>query len=104
MFQQDTLGQLRRAQGLTRKAYQVIKKHGREESRDWIENAVAQMNRFGRIRVQYFEELLKAEMKKVPVSQVDRTIVRKPGNPMVRGHGVPKPPANKTNAPQLTLI
>jgi transposase len=104
MFKEDTLGQLRRAQGLTRKAYQVIKKHGREESRDWIENAVAQMNRFGRIRVQYFEELLKAEMKKVPVSQVDRTIVRKPGNPMVRGHGVPKPPANKTNTPQLTLI
>jgi transposase len=104
MFKEDTLGQLRRAQGLTRKAYAIIQKHGREKSRSWIENAVAQMSRFGRIRVQYFEELLKAEMRKVTVSQVDRTIVRKPGNPMVRGHGVPKPKGDSTNAPQLTLI
>lgn len=104
MFKEDTLGQLRRAQGLTRKAYAIIQKHGRERSRIWIESAVAQMSRFGRIRVQYFEELLKAEMKKVNVSQVDRTIIRKPGNPMVRGHGVPKPKENQTHIPQLTLI
>lgn len=90
MFQNDTLGQLRKAQGLTRRAYEVIRKFGREMSMPWIESAVTQMRRFGRVRVQYFEELLHAEMKKSAVSQVDRTIIRKPGNPMVRGHGVPQ--------------
>jgi len=104
IFQEDTLGNLRRAQGLVRKAYQAIQAHG-NEARPWIESAVNQMKRFGRIRVKYFEDLLKAEMKKkTQDSEVDRTIVRKPGNPMVRGHGAPKPAVNQTAAPQLTLI
>ena len=87
LFKENTLGNLRRAQGLVRRAYAAIKAHGREAASPWIAVAVAQMRRFGKIRVKAFEDTIKAEMKKKSISQVDRSIERKPGNPMVRGHG-----------------
>jgi len=105
LFQQDALANLRRAQGLVRKAYATIQTHGREKSAPWIAGAVAQMQRFGRIRVRTFEEMIQTEIKKSAISREDRTIVRQPGNPMVRGHGTPMPEGNETIVPtQLRLI
>lgn len=106
LFKENTLAHLRRAQGLVRKAYVAIQAHGRQAASPWIEAACTQMRRFNRIRVQVFEELIKAEMKKTSaVSSEDRTIVRQPGNPMVRGHGTHKPEEiNKEVPNQLRLI
>lgn len=106
LFSHDTLGHLRRAQGLVRKAYLAIQTHGREVAAPWIVGACAQMKRFGRVRVQAFEEFIKAEMKKTTTAcREDRTIVRKPGNPMVRGHGTRKPAGDNQTVPiQLTLV
>jgi len=87
LFDLDTLGNLRRAQGLVRKAYTLIQAHGREKANPWLVTAIAQMRRFNRIRVRNFEEIIHAEIKKATVLREDRTIVRQPGNPMVRGHG-----------------
>jgi hypothetical protein len=104
-FQQDTLAHLRRAHGIVRKAYATIQKHGREKAAPWIAGAVAQIQRFGRFRVQAFEDYIRAEIKKSAVYREDRTIERKPGNPMVRGHGTPKPDGTTKPVPtQLTLI
>jgi transposase len=105
LFQESTLAHLRRAQGLVRKAFATIQAHGREASSPWIATAVAQMRRFNRIRVQAFEEAIKAEMKKSAVLREDRTIVRQPGNPMVRGHGTRKSEGNIETVPQqLSLV
>jgi len=115
LFTQDTLANLRRAQGIVRKAYSVIQSDTREISAPWIASACEQMRRFGRVRVQYFEQLLTAEKKKSTVSREDREIQRMPGNPMVRGHGtrapqgqaqVPVPGADLKDRPgvQLSLV
>jgi len=84
LFQVDTCGNLRRAQGLTRKAYSLINEHGRETASQWIEGAVNQMRRFGRMRVKAFDGYIKDEMKKTSQALEDRSIIRQPGNPMVR--------------------
>ena len=105
LFSQDTLGNLRRAQGLVRKAYCVIQSDTRERASPWIQAACAHMRRFGRVRVQLFEELIAAEKKKTTVCQADREIKRQPGNPMVRGHGTRKPEGETQNVPiQLSLV
>jgi transposase len=106
LFKEDTLGHLRRALGLVRKTYAVIQAHGRETATPWITAAVAHMRRFNRIKVQAFEEVVKAEMKKMTLAPgTDRTIVRKPGNPMVRGHGTRETSVNAVNVPpQLQLV
>ena len=67
------------------------------------------MKRFGRIRVKTFEEMIQSEIKKSAISREDRTVVRQPGNPMVRGHGTRKamaPDEGKfENGPvQLSLV
>ncbi len=103
LFQTDTLGNLRRVQGLVRKSYSIIQTHGREAASPWIAGAVTQMRRFNRVRVKAFEEFIKTEMKKTDRGPEDRSIERKSGNPMVRGHGTPKP-EDKTEVPQLRLI
>jgi transposase len=105
LFQQDTLANLRRAQGLVRKAYSVIQADTRERATPWIASACAQMRRFGRVRVQRFEELIAAEKKKAAVCRDDREITRQPGNPMVRGHGTRKPEGETEKVPvQLRLV
>jgi transposase len=105
LFQQDTLAHLRRAQGLVRKAYSVIQVDTREKAAPWIASACAQMRRFGRVRVQLFEELIAAEKKKAAVLREDREIQRTPGNPMVRGHGTREPSGETRNVPtQLRLV
>jgi transposase len=104
LFKLDTLANLRRAQGLVRKAYAVIQADTRERASPWIAAACAQMKRFGRVRVQLFEELIAAEKKKTAVFREDREIKRQPGNPMVRGHGTRKPEANSNVPTQLSLV
>jgi len=105
LFQVDTLANLRRAQGLVRKAYSLIQADTRERAGPWIAAACAQMRRFGRVRVQYFDELVAAEKKKSAVCRDDREISRQPGNPMVRGHGTRKPEGDVPNVPtQLRLV
>ena len=105
LFNQDTLSNLRRAQGLVRKAYCVIQADTRERASPWIAAACAHMRRFGRVRVQLFDELIAAEKKKTTVCQADREIRRQPGNPMVRGHGTRKPEGETHNVPtQLSLV
>ena len=106
LFKKDTLGNLRRAQGLVRKAYAAIQAHGREKATPWIAAAVTHMRRFNKIRVQAFEDALKAEVKKVNLSTgPDRTITRLPGNPMVRGHGTRVATEKQTTVPpQLRLV
>lgn len=99
LFQADTLANLRRAQGLVRKAYNVIQADTRERASPWIQAACAQMRRFGRVRVQLFEELIAAEKKKTTVCRDDREIQRQPGNPMVRGHGTRKPEGDPQTVP-----
>ncbi|NJL25868.1 MAG: IS21 family transposase [Calothrix sp. SM1_5_4] len=104
LFQIDTLANLRRAQGLVRKSFAVIQKHGRESAGPWIAGAVQHMRRFNRVRVKAFEEFIQAEMKKANSNgKEDRSIARKPGNPMVRGLGTPAP-SPEDNVPQLRLI
>lgn len=105
LFQTDTLAHLRRAQGLVRKAYSVIQADTRERAAPWIAAACHQMRRFGRVRVQLFEELMAAEKKKTAVCRDDREIERQPGNPMVRGHGTRKPEGDIPIVPtQLRLV
>jgi transposase len=106
LFQADTMANLRRAQGLVRKAYSVIQADTRERSSPWIAAACAHMRRFGRVRVQLFEELVAAEKKKTAVCRDDREIKRQPGNPMVRGHGTRKPEGDPqpTVPTQLRLV
>jgi transposase len=86
LFEKDVLGNLRRAQGLIRKAHSTIQLHSHTVASVWIVQAAEHMIRFGSIRVKLFEDLIKAEQKKLK-PQEDRTIVRKPGNPMLRRVG-----------------
>jgi transposase len=105
LFQQDTLSNLRRAQGIVRKAYSVIQTHTRERANPWIESACQHMRRFGRVRVQHFDQLISIEKKKISDVREDREIKRQPGNPMVRGHGTRAPEGGTHSVPtQLRLI
>ena len=83
LFEKDVLGNLRRAQGLIRKAHSVVQLYGHAVASEWIVQAADHMIRFNNIRVKLFDDLIKAEQKKIK-PQEDRTIVRKPGNPMLR--------------------
>lgn len=98
LFEADTLGHMRRAQGLVRRSYSLITEHGREKASVWIDGAVSQMRRYNRNRVKEFEGYLKDEMKKAAQAPEDRTITRQPGNPMVRERTSSAP------EPQLRLI
>lgn len=86
LFEKDTLGNIRRAQGLIRKAHSILQQYGRTNAEPWIAEAVHSLDRFGRITVKTFEEAIRQEQRKLQRSE-DRTIVRLPGNPMVRGAG-----------------
>jgi len=93
LFQQDTSGHLRRAQGLIRVARDEINRFGRTEAEPRIIEAVAQMQRFDKHRVGYFSETIeRLRKRKLPPAQ-DREITRIPGNPMLRGN---TPPAGET--------
>jgi hypothetical protein len=62
------------------------------------------MQRFAKFRIQYFDTLIAAEKKKTSIPREDREIQRRPGNPMVRGHGT-RAPLLQNNVPtQLWLV
>lgn len=88
LFELDTLGNLRRAQGLIRRAHTEIQTTGREQAELHIDQAVEQMRRFNNYRVRYFEATLTQFRQKAksgtPIIKVDREIQRLPGNPMLR--------------------
>lgn len=85
LFEADTLGNLRRAQGLVRRAQLEIRDSGRSKAELLIGGAVEQMIRFEKFRVAYFDETLKRLKKQNQnLPQVNREIDRLPGNPMLR--------------------
>jgi hypothetical protein len=84
LFNENTLGNLRRVQGLLRVAQEEIKSSGRALAEPRIVKAIEQMRRFEKIRVTYFRECLN-HLKKQQFSQAqDFNIQRMPGNPMLR--------------------
>lgn len=87
LFNEDVYGSIRRVQGLIRLAVKEINDSGHDVAAARIEKAVAQMRRFNKVRVPYFQELLKAARKQKFQPDVAREIVRKPGNPMLRYTG-----------------
>lgn len=87
LFQEDTLGHLRRAQGFVRHAREEIRKYGKTDGEPRIATAVAQCERFAKIKVSFFEAQLShlRTMKlKSSIAAADREITRRPGNPMLR--------------------
>jgi hypothetical protein len=87
LFQEDTLGHLRRAQGYIRHAREEINRFGRTEAEPRIAETVAQMKRFANNRVGFMAETIKRLRKttKLPGDGISREITRIPGNPMLRG-------------------
>lgn len=87
LFAKDTLGNLRRAQGLIRRAHVEIQDVGREAAEPRINAAIEQMRRFNNFRVRYFEATLtQLRQKSATVHKIkaEREIKRLPGNPMLR--------------------
>jgi len=84
LFNEDVYGNIRRVQGLLRVCIKEINDTSREAAIPRIEQAIAQMRRFNKIRVAYFQDLLKAAKKQKIAPDAAREIVRKPGNPMLR--------------------
>jgi hypothetical protein len=87
LFSKDTLGNLRRAQGLIRRAHVEVRDSGREAAEPRIIEAIDQMRRFQNFRVRYFEATLTQLKQKSKISEkskADREIQRLPGNPMLR--------------------
>jgi hypothetical protein len=62
------------------------------------------MQRFAKFRIQYFDTLIAAEKKKTRSPREDREIQRRPGNPMVRGHGMRAPLVQNNVPTQLRLV
>jgi hypothetical protein len=84
LFQKDTLGNLRRAQGLVRRAHLELQDLGRERAAKNIIEAIKKMREYQRIRVSYFTEIL-IDLRKQNFDQAtDREIQRLPNNPMLR--------------------
>jgi len=101
LFEQDTLGNLRRCQGLIRVgAIELKTPLNREMSLGAIDEAIVTMKRFNNIRVANFKTLI-GDLKKRTMPRVDREIVRKPGNPMLRRPQLE--PSHETNTTQLIL-
>lgn len=99
IFQEDTLGHLRRSQGFIRHAREEIGRFGRADAEPRIALATEQMQRFAQVRVGYFEEQLKRLRKQRTTPSADREIQRIAGNPMLRGTGEPREPGSS----QLSL-
>jgi hypothetical protein len=83
LFQENTLSNLRRAQGFIREAKNEINFSGNNQGNENIKKACDMMVRFNKIRTPYFKQLLK-HFRKEKIILEDRNIQRKPGNPMLR--------------------
>jgi hypothetical protein len=84
LFQTDTLGHLRRAQGLVRKASEELQALGREAGSPIIAEAVRRMREYSKVRVSFFAETLTALKRQHFHKAEDREIRRLPNNPMLR--------------------
>lgn len=100
LFQQDTLGQLRRAQGLVRRAYQELQALGREGASPLICEAIRRMREYSKVRVSFFSETLTALKKQRFHEAEDREIRRLPNNPMLRNPPAAAESTGATTAPQ----
>jgi transposase len=83
LFQKDALGHLRMALGLVRQAAKEIEYSDKMPAAERIKKAVLEMKLRNRIRCPFFRELL-IKFRSPQRENCDRTIVRKPGNPMLR--------------------
>jgi transposase len=84
LLNEDVYGNIRRVQGLLRACVKEINDTSRESAIVRIEAAIAQMRRFNKIRVAYFQECLRKERRQKILPDAAREIVRLPGNPMLR--------------------
>jgi hypothetical protein len=82
LFQGNTLGHLRRVQGLIRESRKELNDLGDEKGRQVVAEAVKDMRAYDKIRVHYFRELL--NHYRVKTKQPTTQIQRKPNNPMLR--------------------
>jgi hypothetical protein len=87
LFNADVYGHLRRAQGFVRACTKEINTAGHEAASVRIGSAIATMRRYDRYRVPYFQDLLAQARKQTISPELDRDIVRRPGNPMLRYAG-----------------
>lgn len=84
LFQADTLGHLRRAQGLVRKSYLELQALGRPVASPIIAEAIGRMREYNRIRVGFFSETIISLKRQHFHKGEDREISRLPHNPMLR--------------------
>lgn len=103
LFQKDTLGNLRRAQGLVRRGYQELQVLGRDSASRHIIEAIKKMREYQRIRVSYFAETLTSLRKQNFAQETDREIQRLPNNPMLRNQPAVTKQMELTDCPEVTL-
>lgn len=87
LFEKDTVGEIRRVQGLIATARREVNLIGGEKAKVNIKSAIKTMRLFNKIRVPYFKEQLgKSRVMAIPQST---PIQRLNGNPMLRHTGKP---------------
>jgi hypothetical protein len=75
LFAKDTLGNLRRAERLIRRAQIEIRDCGRENAEPRLHDAIGQMRQFDNFRVHYFESTLQ-QLRQKPKRTVQMEVVR----------------------------
>ena len=83
LFNQDTIGNIRRVQGFIRTCVNEINDTSPALAHPRIKTAVEAMRRFNKFRVAYFQEVLK-NLRKKAAQPEGREITRLPNNPMLR--------------------
>ena len=83
MFQQDTIGNIRRAQGMINETKKALNANGSMAS-DIIENAVEQIIQTGQIRVPIYRDLLKRFSRLYTLGQRKKSTINRNANPMLR--------------------
>jgi len=89
----DVYGNIRRIQGILRVASKEVHAAGRDVAIPRIISAIAEMRRLNKIRAPLFADLIQ-QQKHAPPPAEDRSIARRPGNPLLR---------YATNNPQTVL-
>lgn len=97
LFEQNTLGHLRRSMGFIRESRKHINLCGPDTAKSHITKAILQMRAYQKIRVPYFRELL-AHYHKQPQKTVASEIERRGENPMLRYHN-PKQGGDDVSGP-----
>lgn len=85
MFKENTCGHLRRAQGLVRVSRLEIERIGADLARDNMSKAIAEMRRFNKIRVPYYEDqLARLRVESRNKRVVDKMKIDRRPNPNLR--------------------